>query len=92
MLCPKTCRSELRSGNGIDRQWSHLPAVGEQKLILLELLEREVEALLGVYGARRSRRGSHGVRSSGSGRPHEPDDDIFSVDLTRHQTWEALAR
>jgi hypothetical protein len=41
----------------MDRPWSHLRGVGEH-------LEREIGALLGVYGARRSRRALIGFARS----------------------------
>jgi len=77
----------------LDILFQELPGVREQKLTLLELLEREVEALLGAYGARAAASAAL-IRFArfGSERPNEPDDEIFSEDLTRDQAREAIAR
>jgi hypothetical protein len=77
----------------LDILFQELPDVREQKLTLLELLERETDALLGAYSARAAAAAAL-IRfaRSGSERPNEPDDEIFSVELTRDQAQEAIAR
>ena len=77
----------------LDILFQELPDVRERKLTLLELLEREVEALLDAHRARAASAAAL-IRFArfGSERPKDGDDEIFRVELSRDQAREAIAR
>jgi hypothetical protein len=77
----------------LDVFFQELPGVRSETLTLLELLEREVDALLAAHRARVAGvaaliRGARGQK----GRPDESDAAIFDAELTRDQAREAIAR
>jgi hypothetical protein len=69
-----------------------LPDVRDKTLNLLDLLEREVEALLRAHRARAASAAAL-IRfaQSARGRPKQTDDEILAAKLTRHQAREAIA-
>jgi hypothetical protein len=76
----------------LDILFQGLPDVRDKTLTLLDLLEREVEALLKAH---RARAGSAAAlirfAQSVRGRPKQTDDEVFGAELTRHQAREAIA-
>jgi hypothetical protein len=77
----------------LDILFQELADVRDKTLTLLDLLEREVEALLRAHRARAA--GAAVLirfAQSARGRPNQTDDEIFGVELTRHQAREAIAQ
>lgn len=76
----------------LDILFQRLPDVRHKTLTLIDLLEREVEALLEAH---RARAGSAAAlirfAQSVRGRPKQTDDEIFGAKLTRQQAREAIA-
>lgn len=76
----------------LDILFQGLPDVRDKTLTLLDLLEREVEALLRAHRARAASTAAL-IRfaQSVSGRPNQTDDEIFGAELTGDQAREAIA-
>jgi hypothetical protein len=76
----------------LDILFQGLPDVRDKTLTLLDLLEREVEALLEAH---RARAGSAAAlirfAQSVRGQPNQSDEEIFGAELTRDQAREAIA-
>jgi hypothetical protein len=77
----------------LDVFFQELPGVRSETLTLLELLEREVDALLAAHRARAAGAAAL-LRFTGGprGRPGDTDAEIFGAELTRDQAREAIAR
>jgi hypothetical protein len=77
----------------LDILFQELPDARDRKLTLLELLEREVDALQAAHHARAASAAAL-IRFArfGSERPNERDSEIFSAELGRDQAREDIAR
>jgi hypothetical protein len=76
----------------LDILFQGLPDVRDKTLTLLDLLEREVEALLRTHRAHAASAAAL-IRFAQSvhGRANQTDDEIFGAELSRHQAREAIA-
>ena len=83
----------------LDTLFRELPGVRDQQLTLLELLEREAEALREAHRARASSaaellRIAYNLLPTDAqrSRPNATDDELFATELTPDQAREAIAR